>query len=90
MNAMFLKGSIVSWVVGLSLGIRYSAAAAPFWFLDGENHVRSIDLPPMAEKIVIIENQLAVLFESGAKKFKRFGKSPLDHIILLKLEELNP
>jgi hypothetical protein len=62
----------------------------PLWFLDGKNHIRSIDLPPMAENITIINGQLAVLFESGAKKFKWFGKKPLDYIILLDLEELNP
>ena len=62
----------------------------PLWFLDGKNHVRSIDLPPMAENIAIIDGKLAVLFESGAGKFKRFGKKPLDHILLLDLQELNP
>ena len=61
----------------------------PLWFLDGKNHVRSIDLPPMAENIVLIDGKLAVLFESGAKKFRWFGKKPLDHILLLDLPELD-
>lgn len=60
----------------------------PLWFLDGKNHVRSIDLPPMAENVALINGKLTVLFESGAKKFRWFGKNPLDHILLLNLPEL--
>jgi hypothetical protein len=67
-----------------------AGAQAPLWYLDGLNHVRSIELPPMAENIVIIDGKLAVLFESGANKFRWFGKPPLDHIVLLDLQELNP
>ena len=55
----------------------------PLWFLDGKNHLRSIDLPPMSQNIIIIDEQVAVLFESGAPKFRWFGKKPLDHIVLL-------
>ena len=60
----------------------------PLWFLDGKNHVRSIDLPPMSQNIMLIEGQLAVLSESGASRFRFFGKKPLDYIILLPLEGL--
>ena len=57
----------------------------PLWFLDGENLLRAIDLPPMSQNIVLIEGQLAVLFESGASRFRYFGKKPLDYIVLLPL-----
>jgi hypothetical protein len=60
----------------------------PLWFLDGKNHVRSIDLPPMSENIAADDGKLLILFESGASKFKWFGKKPIDQLILLKLEEL--
>jgi hypothetical protein len=62
--------------------------AVPLWFLDGNNLVRSIDLPPMSQNIVLVEGQLAVLFESGASRFRDFGKKPLDHIIVLPLDGL--
>lgn len=67
-----------------------TGAQVPLWFLDGLNHVRSIELPPMAENIAIIDGKLAVLFESGADKFRLFGKPPLDHILLLDVAELHP
>lgn len=62
--------------------------AVPLWFLDGENHVRSIDLPPMAENMTLVDGKMEVLFESGADAFKWFGKTPLRHILMLQLEEL--
>ena len=67
-----------------------TGSEVPLWYLDGLNHVRSIALPPMAENIAIIDGKLAVLFESGAEKFRWFGKPPLDHILLLDLPELDP
>jgi len=62
----------------------------PLWFLDGENRVRSIGLPPMAENIAIIDGKLAVLFESAAEKYKWFGKRTTNRILLLDVEELGP
>lgn len=61
---------------------------APLWFLDEENHIRTIDLPPMAENITARDQHLLILFESGAKKFRFFGKKPVDYLILLQPEEL--
>ncbi len=55
----------------------------PLWFLDGENYVREIDFPPMAEGIVMIGDRLAVLSESGAKKYQFAGRGPLDRVLLL-------
>lgn len=55
----------------------------PLWYLDGENYLREIDFPPMAEGITMIGNRLAVLPESGAAKFQSRGKGALDYILLL-------
>lgn len=55
----------------------------PLWFLDGENYLGAIDLPPMSEGIVMIGQQLAVLFESGASKYQKGGKFPMDVMLLL-------
>jgi hypothetical protein len=61
---------------------------APLWYLDGKNMIREIDFPPMSEGIMIIDGKLAVLPESGAEKYQSGGLGPLDHIILMNLEEL--
>lgn len=61
----------------------------PLWFLDGNNHIRSIDLPPMSESIAAHDGMLFVLFESGANKFQRFGKKPIDQLIILNPKELS-
>jgi hypothetical protein len=61
----------------------------PLWFLDDLNQVRSIDLPPMSENITVRDGKLLILFESGADKFRLFGKKPIDQLILVDLEELH-
>ena len=60
---------------------------APLWYLDGKNIIREIDFPPMSEGITLIDGKLFVLSESGAEKYQRGGLGPLDHIILIDLEE---
>lgn len=57
--------------------------AVPLWFLDGENWLGNINFPPMSEGIVMLKDRLAVLAESGAGKYQRGGKGPLDQILLL-------
>lgn len=56
---------------------------APLWFLDGENYLGEIDFPPMSEGIVMINNRLAVLSESGAEKYQTGSLGPLDVILSL-------
>ena len=60
---------------------------APLWYLDGKNIIREIDFPPMSEGITMIDGKLAVLPESGAEKYQSGGLGPLDHVILIDLEE---
>ena len=60
-----------------------SGDKVPLWFLDGRNYIGEIDFPPMSEGIVMIGEQLAVLSESGAKKYQSGGKGPLDRIVFL-------
>jgi len=62
--------------------------AVPLWFLDEYNLVKRIKLPPMTENIELIGNQLVVLFESGAQRYKRFGRNPQKHFLLIDLNEL--
>lgn len=58
------------------------------WFLDGSNLLKSIDFPPMSEGLTDIDGKLAVLSESGATKYQKGGKGPVDSIILLDKKEL--
>jgi len=60
----------------------------PLWFLDGSNWLKSIDFPPMSEGLTDIDGKLAVLSESGATKYQKGGKGPVDNIILLDKKEL--
>lgn len=60
-------------------------AKVPLWFLDGANFVREIDFPPMSEGITMIGNRLAVLSESGAAKYQKGGRGPLDRVLLLEV-----
>ena len=59
----------------------------PLWFLDGENYVGELGIPPMSEGIVMIGDRLAVLFESGAGKFQVGGKGAVDRVMLLDVTE---
>ena len=49
----------------------------PLWFLDGDNYVGELGIPPMSEGIVKIGDRLAVLFESGQVSFRSAGKGQL-------------
>ncbi|NCC50137.1 MAG: hypothetical protein EOM20_02870 [Spartobacteria bacterium] len=60
----------------------------PLWFLDGSNLVKSTYFPPMLEGITGIEGTIAVLTESGATKYQKNGKGPVDHLILIDKVEL--
>ncbi|MBN1766637.1 MAG: hypothetical protein JW860_15385 [Sedimentisphaerales bacterium] len=60
----------------------------PLWFLDEGNLLKSIDFAPMSEGLTDIDGELAVLCESGASKYLKGGKGPVDTIILLDKKEL--
>jgi len=56
--------------------------------LDGSKWLKSIDFPPMSEGLTDIDGKLAVLSESGATKYQKGGKGPVDNIILLDKKKL--
>jgi hypothetical protein len=60
----------------------------PVWHLDCRSHVRTIEAPPMTEGIVMVENSLAVLFESASDKYRRTSRFPQDRIHFLDTEKL--
>ncbi|MFO7850236.1 MAG: hypothetical protein R6V67_09775 [Spirochaetia bacterium] len=61
----------------------------PVWFLDYSNLQKVSTLPPMSEGIVDYYGSLAVLYESGANKYRRSAYLPQDRIHLLDLEFLD-
>ena len=66
--------------------VTVAGRAVPLWFLDAENHVRTVDFPPMSEGVAFVPGsspRLAVLAESGAAKYRPGGLGPLDVVILL-------
>ena len=60
----------------------------PLWYLDETNLISETLLPPLAEGITMVNGKLAILFESGARKFQIGGKAPLDQLLLLDLHTL--
>jgi len=55
----------------------------PLWFIDELNHLVTIKLPPLSEGITPYEQELAILFESGANKFLDGGKKPIDRLVFV-------
>ena len=67
--------------------VKLRGKTVPLWFLDGENYLGVIDFPPMSEGIVMIDGRLAVLSESGAKRYVSGGRGPLDTILTLDVSQ---
>jgi hypothetical protein len=65
--------------------VKVGGKTVPLWFLDGKNRVRQVDYPPMSEGIVAVGKRLGVICESGAEKYQKGGRGPLDSVIFLKL-----
>lgn len=56
----------------------------PVWFLDGENNEWEEDYPPMSEGITAYGNRFALVFESGAEKYRAGGRGPIDTVLFFK------
>ena len=52
--------------------------------IDPTSLTRSIKLPPMSEGICLYQNHLVVLFESGATKYLKGGRGPIDRLVFYK------
>ena len=55
----------------------------PVWHLDNLTHIKTIGAPPMTEGIANLRGKLAVLYESGADKYRWSALYPQDRIQLL-------
>ena len=52
----------------------------PLWYLDSMKERERWRLPPMSEGIAVVDGEIFILFESGAAKYREFGKYPVDRI----------
>jgi hypothetical protein len=59
-----------------------TGAQVPAWFLDSRQLHKSFNIVPMTQNIVVRDDGLALISESGAPKFK--SNSPLDRVVFIK------
>lgn len=57
------------------------------WFLDNDNLINNIKMPPMSEGIVLIDNELYLIFESASTYYKMYTKDKVSSIIKLNINE---
>jgi hypothetical protein len=60
-----------------------SGREVPYWDFDSPAAVKTFDLAPMAEGIVTAGDKIALITESGAEKYLKGGKGPLDYVVLI-------
>ena len=62
----------------------YKNAKLPLYYLDDSSLINSLHSPSMTEGLCLYNNEVLVLFESAAKKYKLTCKCPVDKIYKLK------
>ena len=68
----------------ISIGIH----EVDLWYLDNNSLIKEITIPSMSEEIVIKNNTLYILFESGAKKYKIFNRKQLSNVYSIPVDSL--
>lgn len=68
----------------ISIGIH----EVDLWYLDNNSLIKEITIPSMSEEIVIKNNTLYILFESGAKKYKVFNRKQLSNVYSIPVDSL--
>lgn len=58
----------------------YGRQECDLWYLDNNSLLKKINAPAMAEEIVIKNDRVYVLFESGAKKYKMYNRKQLNNV----------
>jgi hypothetical protein len=58
----------------------------PVWNLGSKQLKSRITMPPLSEGLAKHSNQLYIIFESGAKKYRATCKYPLDHVQVMNLK----
>lgn len=58
----------------------YGRQKVDLWYLDNNSLLKTINAPSMAEEIIVKNDRVYVLFESGAKKYKIFNRKQLKNV----------
>lgn len=66
----------------------YGRQQIDLWYLDNNSLLKTINAPSMTEEIVIKNDRVYVLFESGAKKYKIFNRKQLKNVYSFPLNSL--
>lgn len=66
--------------------ISFKQQNVPLFVLSGKDLKRCLTLPPMAEEIALVNEQVLVLFESASKKYKKFNRVRIKNIYGFKIE----
>ncbi len=68
--------------------IRYGKKTVDLWYLDNEAKISAIEIPEMAEEIIIKNNYVYILFESACKKYKTFTKDNIKQVYSIPVSAL--
>lgn len=60
--------------------VKLESSEIPVWFLDNKNKGKKLQIAPMSEGIFELNEQIYILFESGATKYKTSSSYALDRI----------
>lgn len=63
--------------------VEINGVNVPLWFLDSNTLVKSITAPPMAESIENVNQEIYVLFESGASLYRSTALNAMDEVYKL-------
>jgi hypothetical protein len=63
----------------LNLGL----TSMPLWHLDDNALISSHEIPAMSEELIVKDNRVYILFESGCKKYKMYNRRRLDSVYSL-------
>ena len=67
----------------------FSPDPTDLWILDDDLLLDRMIIPPMSEAVVLLGENLAVLFESGASKYRDTAQSPLDRIQIIPVQAVS-
>jgi len=66
--------------------LKLGNATIPLHLIDSDSMSHSIKLPPMSEGICLYKNQVAILFESGAEKYRERGLGQIDRLVFYTID----
>lgn len=58
------------------------------WFLDNDSLLNTINTPSMSEELVIKNDRVYVLFESGAKKYRLYNRKKLSNVYSFEINNI--